>query len=809
MDSYNDDIELLKQSPDENREDSTTSQLDSSLNPLDVIKRARYSDESIDQAPILALQTAFTSLQKIHNDEVQKNKKLIRENQSMKKALMDATQGNQPRYENQDMYDTQVAHAAGGTSEDESLAENRAIQGHVSHLERELLITTNAVQKGNEEILILKNNNEMLEEKVKKLLRKNEEFHSDNVEMSETLKNLNDEVGRKNLEIAQMKNALQSEQELNHNLKLKLESSQEQIDTLQRTGYSGQSEVQNLKLKLTQLESDLRKSYSASQFRELERKLKESEESKGVLEAKCKQLEIECNIRSEQRQQEDSDDVDGDVETLKKALGILRIQQEEVKELKGKIEEQHKIIIQIQSTGKKHQGKSLDVSTIRPEAQGSSFNPYQEHVYENHSDLHQNTQFVHSPLSRRQSDKGDYRSQGPKTSPRVEDKLRPTGQLTHMVAMESHMDRKPLESAGAFQSSTSPNRNRSPGENTYDSRFNNNIGSKGSDNMFVRPSVSGSQPTFAQQNVRSSVSPRNGNGHEPYTTGFTESPRISNAPSVSNNQVFLQSNSQETAYVQAGARPRVSTKLTATGYANHFESQEFPLDDRLKPQQKIPDRMTQSEIIVKNRPGLDNSQMTRSVLDPLRTLEIPQATSNYRQNDFVHGETSAVRQNLLQQSANEQAYQNDFREQYDIGPDYENIYNANAQTETKRPIEEHEDTVFTTANERGFNIITNPVQEETGDTNVAAVKICPVCNEECSRLTLDQFQMHVVECFDNNDESPATLQPAASGKPQEEDRTCPMCEAVFPVTIPQESYEQHVLAHFGEDPHLGRFEMLQ
>jgi chromosome segregation ATPase len=351
MDSYNDDIELLKQSPDENREDSTTSQLDSSLNPLDVIKRARYSDESIDQAPILALQTAFTSLQKIHNDEVKKNKKLVRENQSMKKALMDATQGNQPRYENQDMYDTQVAHAAGGTSEDESLAENRARQGHVNHLERELLITTNAVQKGNEEILRLKNSNEMLEEKIIKLLRNNEEFRSDNEEMSEALKNLNIEVSRKTLEIEQMKNALQSEQELNHNLKLKLESSQEQYDNLQRTGYSGQSEVQNLKLKLTQLENDLRKSYSASQFRELERKLKESEESKGILEAKCKQLEIECNIRSEQRQQEDSDDVDGDVETLKRALEILYVQQKEVKELKRKIEEQHEIIIQIQSTG--------------------------------------------------------------------------------------------------------------------------------------------------------------------------------------------------------------------------------------------------------------------------------------------------------------------------------------------------------------------------------------------------------------------------------------------------------------------------
>ena len=466
-------------------------------------------------------------------------------------------------------------------------------------------------------------------------------------------------------------------------------------------------------------------------------------------------------------------------------------------------------------TGKRYQGKSLDVSMIRPEAQGSSFNPYHEHVYENHSEFHQNTQFGHSPLSRRQSDRGDYRSQNrgqeQKTSPRVEDKIRPVGQLTPMLAMESNMLPKRMESAGNFVApNTSPNRNRSPGENIGDSNLNNNnnVGTRAYENMYSRTSVSGSQPTFAQQSTRSSTSPRTGNGgHESYGSAIVESPRINYGANVSNNPGLLQSNLQDSTYVQAGARPRVPVASSGAGYFNQFDSQEnsSPI---MKSQQRIPDRMTQSEIIVKNRPGSDN-MMTRSVFEPVKPLEISQSANNQRQSEFVQGETSGIGQNIPQRSTNEHTYQNDYREHYDNGPDYENIYNANAQTETKRPIEEHEDTVFTTANERGFKIITNPVQEETGDVNVAAVKICPVCNEECSRLTLDQFQMHVVECFDNNDESPATLQPATSGKPHEDDRTCPMCEAVFPLTIPQETYEQHVLAHFGDDPHIERFELLQ
>ncbi|XP_045209881.2 uncharacterized protein LOC123561513 [Mercenaria mercenaria] len=818
MDSLSDDdIELLKQTPEEDSQENTasgSSQLDSNFNTQELIKRAKYSNDSLDLAPALALQTAFSSLQKKHNDQLKKNKELVQVNKSFKKALMDATQGNQGQFQNMDGYmqDAQVVHAAGGTSEDDSIAENRAKQGYVQHLQREVLISANAIQLGNEEIARLKHSNEEYEREAVKHLRKIEELHSNCEAMTEDIKVMRNEIDRKNLEVAQMKNALQSEQELNHNLKLSNESLQEQLETNKRTGFSGQSEIQTLRSSLAAAENELRK--SVSQYRELDRKFVESEKSRGILEAKCKQYEIEVNIRSQQRQVDDTDDVDGDVEALKKALDILRTQQDEVKDLKKKISDQQRIISQIQSTGKKLPGRSLDTSSFRPEAQGSSFNPYQElPVYENYSGLHQNAQIGHSPISRRSSDRGDYRSRerpGQKTSPRVDDTIRPTGNVTPMLAMETNQQPKRMELAGNFDSANVVNHNRSPAENLIDPKHSNIIKSNTQENTFPRTSVSANQPAYAQQSPRNAASPRAENIHDPYGSAFVESPRAKetfNNPNVSNNPALFQSSSQETAFIQAGARPRVPTSSANINYLNQFDSQEIS-SPRQKQQQRIPDRMTQSEIIVRGRPS-DNNAMTRSVLDPLQPLEIPQS-ANGKQSEFVHAETSGVGQNIViqQQNASDHTYQNQYREQYNE-PDYENIYNANAQTETKRPIEEHEDTVFVTANPRELRNIVRPVQEETTEGNVAAVKICPVCNEEFSRLTQDQFQMHVFECFDTYDESPATLQPAAGGTTNDDDRTCPMCGDVFPVTIPQETYEQHVLAHFGEDPMVERFELLQ
>ncbi|WAR04968.1 hypothetical protein MAR_020337 [Mya arenaria] len=195
-------------------------------------------------------------------------------------------------------------------------------------------------------------------------------------------------------------------------------------------------------------------------------------------------------------------------------------------------------------------------------------------------------------------------------------------------------------------------------------------------------------------------------------------------------------------------------------------------------------------------PATTTEKATRSVLEPVKPLQI-QAQSNHK----PRRQPSQERQ-MYSPRNNESEQRRPQNYQLNIGPDYENVYNP--QTENKRQIEEHEEPRFVTCTDNRGPI---PVQDEHHNDAISAVKVCPVCSQEFSRMKMEEFQMHVFECFDNCDESPATLQPGASG--QEDERVCPMCNETFPLTIPQETYEQHVLGHFGDDPNMERFEMLQ
>jgi len=77
-------------------------------------------------------------------------------------------------------------------------------------------------------------------------------------------------------------------------------------------------------------------------------------------------------------------------------------------------------------------------------------------------------------------------------------------------------------------------------------------------------------------------------------------------------------------------------------------------------------------------------------------------------------------------------------------------------------------------------------------------RVCPVCNRDYSDVTMEDFQTHVFECFDDEN-APETM------KPQESlDRTCPMCTKKYPSDMPQHEFEAHVHSHFGEES----FEML-
>ena len=80
-------------------------------------------------------------------------------------------------------------------------------------------------------------------------------------------------------------------------------------------------------------------------------------------------------------------------------------------------------------------------------------------------------------------------------------------------------------------------------------------------------------------------------------------------------------------------------------------------------------------------------------------------------------------------------------------------------------------------------------------------RVCPVCNGDYSHVSMEDFQTHVFECFDEDNGGPETIKPEAG------DRTCPMCTHVYPSSMPQHEFEAHVHSHFGEET-LGGFTLL-
>lgn len=336
MDSCSDDdIELLKHSTGDDVHENTAAgfdHLDSNINPFDFVKRSNSVDDSFSPASIHALQTAFSSLQKKHNEQVKENIELKQKNKLINKALMDVRYtGDQGQFHKMDKMYLQeatcsIVHAAGGTSEDDSvLAEYRAKQGYVQHVERELLISNNTVMKVNEENHRLKNEKDNIE-------RDRDRIHSNLEVVMESLGQSKEHIARKDSEIANLTDRLQSEQGINQNMRLELQALQERLDDNQRNG--------------TTVDNELKKLFV--QYKELDKMYKEKEITVSALEAERKQFKIAVDITDRRdKQMDDTDDVDGDVATLQRALILLGSQREEVTELKQRIAEQQHIITQI------------------------------------------------------------------------------------------------------------------------------------------------------------------------------------------------------------------------------------------------------------------------------------------------------------------------------------------------------------------------------------------------------------------------------------------------------------------------------
>ena len=106
--------------------------------------------------------------------------------------------------------------------------------------------------------------------------------------------------------------------------------------------------------------------------------------------------------------------------------------------------------------------------------------------------------------------------------------------------------------------------------------------------------------------------------------------------------------------------------------------------------------------------------------------------------------------------------------------------------------------------------ITSPSAADDRSQDAAAERhnsshVCPVCSADFSHYSMDEFQTHVFECFDDSD-GPETLH--AEQTVNSTDRICPMCSAVFPETVPQQEFETHVQTHF-EDGSATGFEVIE
>jgi hypothetical protein len=88
-------------------------------------------------------------------------------------------------------------------------------------------------------------------------------------------------------------------------------------------------------------------------------------------------------------------------------------------------------------------------------------------------------------------------------------------------------------------------------------------------------------------------------------------------------------------------------------------------------------------------------------------------------------------------------------------------------------------------------------------------QICPVCGQNFVNISMENFQMHVFHCMDDNSEECMTLRNTSPPQTSDRDvRICPMCDASYPSEL-QSEFERHVQEHFGEDPIGDRFEVLR
>lgn len=725
------------------------------------------TDAEHDRASLNALKVAFNSLQGYHNEQAKKLFSLQRK-YNLLQEFVHSINGNVDLGFLEQGYpqdQSSMAQAAGAYNESQGYGN--------AMLQRELMRNSQTLALSKQEILAREEKINEFDQQLKEYLKERERLHGDIEALSIVLEEKKAENIMKDINLRELHEKiehLQTELDSKTDVTRENEHLRQRIELYERSGILNErdSEKDELRVRLRKVQEECQRLHAV--YEEQNRTLDAKDNEITRLHSQCKQFEIENSILRSQRN-EGNDMVDsGTNAELEKALELVKKQSNEIKALKSTALQQNNVIQELISKAK--QSGMMKTKEIRDTqiAEGES-----GHYFGDEFKIDRKSAFTRlGPQN--VADSRPVRSEILSTTPRYSifpESGKPIGQrpvavsspqIRESVVPTGNLNIRPMMANENLQPSV-------PAVNVADCLI------APAENVYIDPSP---KPT----RFRASDSDLS------RLAGHNEAVQRNNSSSLSPPGILTRNRDQH-AYVNHGAKPKTVDKLG------------------------VPSRMTQSEVIYGNlSPKREQTEDTTKFGSLTRSSFYPAANLTQKlENRPVHIPEVNAMPNTIRL--------------YDTEPDYENVFQTD-ETEEKQPDGPQESNRIIYENfadlrpsdrnkkdDRAYVVIPNRsdlgnfgynrvVQESD---KVSSLKICPSCNREFSRLSTEEFQLHVYDCFDSNDDQPGTLQ-APANVSQEDDRSCPMCGATFPMSIPQETYEAHVLAHFGEEAPVDRFEII-
>lgn len=705
-----------------------------SINFMNSSYSKNQSEADQDRASLNALKVAFNSLQGYHNEQAKKLFSLQRK-YNMLQQFVQTTHGNL------DLEVFEQLYPQDQSSMSQAAGAYNESQNQDVRLQRELMRQKQELQVKAERLNVY-------EQKIKNLVKEKDTLIGDVDALATVLDDKKVEIANKDLELKRLNQTIeQLQRELLQRSISNVENEQlkQKVELYEQSGVFNErdNEKDELRIRIRKFQEEFQR--LQTEYEEQNRNLDAKDKEITRLQSRCKQFEIENSIfRSQRNEGLDATDSGTNAE-LEKALELVKKQSSEIKTLKTAAEQQQTVIqqllLKVKETGTVKTGESRGYVI----AEGESGNYFGDELNRQQLNLTKPGQEKREPLHVRP----EMFSNTPMISRDSRNKL-----FTHRPeAFSSPPVKGSIVRTGNHNvRQMVANETLSPlltAENVLDCH---NTGPK--NNLYIETDIKRTRSRASDSDL--AKLPDNDRNIQ-----------RNNSSSLSPPGILTRTQDQH-AYVNHGAKPKHADKLG------------------------FPSRMIQSEVIYSKKP---ESGLTRSSMAPLSVLN--QKLENRPVG--VPEENSEI--STIRLSENE--------------PDYENVFQKH-ETEEKRTfdprngnrviyenLDRHKnDTANVAPNTQsygnfGWNKTVNSNVDSESD-HIRSLKICPSCNREFSRLNMEEFQQHVYDCFDSNDE-PSTLQ-AQVHVSQEEDRTCPMCSSAFPMSVPQEFYENHVLAHFGDVP---------